>query len=77
LISLHLDTWTLSDSQARLIDKLNGEKELAIVIWGEFKESAFNWITKKIPALDNISPMDCLNDENLINRLKVCLLRMP
>ena len=77
LVLLYNDKWIDSDFQIRLINTLNGNKDLAIVIWGEFKESAFNWIDKKIPALDNIKPIDCINDEKLINRLKVCLLRLP
>ena len=35
------------------------------------------WLHKKIPALDHITPMECLSSPSGIRRLKSCLMRMP
>jgi hypothetical protein len=77
LVSLYSEKSFDCEVQKEFVDTLQGNKDLAIVIWGNMNQSAYDWINKKIPALDNIKPKDCLNDETLLKRLKVCLLRMP
>lgn len=49
---------------------------LAKVIENIIGKSSLNWINKKIPALDNIRPIDCLNSPELLKRLKTMLMRM-
>lgn len=68
----------LDDTARNLAKKLEGHLDIAVVIYGLLgpKES-FDWIDKKIPALDNISPKDCLKSESLLKRLKSALMRMP
>ena len=50
---------------------------LAIVIFGIFEKDSLKWITQKIPALNYLSPKECMAESKLKNRLKVCLMRMP
>ena len=52
------------------------DRELARVIWLRREEHFLNWIDSSIPALEGLTPMDCLSSLGLTNRLKVCLLRM-
>ena len=53
------------------------DEELAKVVWATIGVTSVEWIYREVPALDNIKPIDCLCNEALIKRLKVCLLRMP
>lgn len=68
--------WTHSDLQETLLMKLNHQIELAKVIYYHTGEKSLDWINKKIPALDNLTPMECLKTEKTTDRLKVCLMRM-
>ncbi|UOK42165.1 MULTISPECIES: hypothetical protein [Flavobacterium] len=60
-----------------LIMSLNDNEELAKVIFGLLEKDSNDWINKSVPALDYLKPLDCLEKENLLKRLKVCLTRMP
>lgn len=46
------------------------------VIEGKIGATSLDWIVIKIPALDDLSPIDCVNDPILIKRLKTMLMRM-
>ena len=35
------------------------------------------WLRAKIPALSNLTPLECLSSQDGIRRLKSCLMRMP
>ncbi|MDN7881330.1 hypothetical protein [Burkholderia aenigmatica] len=61
-----------------LATDLNGHIDLAYTIyWVAGPESAKEWIDSNVPALDGIRPVDCVNDPELVKRLRVCLMRMP
>lgn len=60
-----------------LINALNGYSDIAIVVYYRLESDSLEWIQRKIPALDNLKPIECLQSEKLINRLKECLMRMP
>jgi len=67
------------DENAHILSaKLNGALDLAIVIYGKrgLREAEW-WIEQKVPMLDNIRPLDCLDDIELLKRLRECLMRMP
>ncbi|ATA21759.1 hypothetical protein [Gibbsiella quercinecans] len=67
------------DENARILSsKLNGAIDLAIVIYGKrgIKEGEW-WIEQEVPMLDKIRPLDCLDDPELLRRLRECLMRMP
>ncbi len=58
--------------------KLNNDSIIALIIW-ELIGSNFanNWIKTPNDALDKLKPIDCINDTNLVKRLKVLLMRLP
>lgn len=61
-----------------LSKKFNSDIILASVIYGKIGENYYlEWIEKKIPALDYLSPLDCSGRRDLTNRLKEMLMRMP
>jgi hypothetical protein len=60
-----------------LARKMGGHLDLACIIYGLVGRGYLNWINTKIPALDNITPFECLNSENLLSRLREMLMRMP
>ncbi|MGW1442806.1 hypothetical protein ACWA06_08695 [Serratia rhizosphaerae] len=67
------------DDNARMIAKrLNGNLDLAVVIYGKrgVKESLW-WIEQSVPALEGLKPIDCLKKPELIKRLRECVMRMP
>ncbi len=62
----------------RLLKLLNNHLDMAIVIYGYFgMEESLRWVTYKIPVLNNLRPIDCLENEALLKRLKTALMRLP
>lgn len=78
-VDLYRETWDACDFQTELIEKLNMHIDIAIVIYGKMtqKNRILSWINTAIPALDELSPIDCLETEILLTRLKTMLMRMP
>jgi hypothetical protein len=68
--------WKNSEFQKTLLLKVDNRIDLAKVIDYHIGETSLNWLDKNIPALDNLTPLECLKSEKIINRLKVCLMRM-
>ncbi len=68
--------WTNSVSQRLLVKTLKNHSEIAKVIYARLGEDSLNWIQKKVPALDNLTPLACLETPELIKRLKEALCRM-
>ncbi|WP_423393811.1 hypothetical protein [Burkholderia sp. LMG 21824] len=61
-----------------LAKDLNGQLDLAYTIyWVAGPKSAKKWINSNVPALDNIRPVDCVDNRELLKRLRECLMRMP
>ena len=60
----------------KLAEILDNDIRLSNVIFQAVGVESIEWIDKKIPALDNLSPKECLSDKQLKNRLKECLMRM-
>lgn len=56
---------------------LGGHEELAAVIYGSFGETALQWISQSVPALSGLSPLECLESEAGLKRLRTMLMRMP
>jgi hypothetical protein len=59
-----------------LLNLLDNDINLVNVIEARVGESSLFWIKRKIPALNNLRPVDCINNDTLLKRLKECLLRM-
>ncbi len=60
-----------------LLELCNNDKDLAQVIHFHLGQGSIAWMQSSIPALDNISPLECLKSETLTRRLRVCLMRFP
>jgi hypothetical protein len=65
-----------SNNVEKLVEKLNMDIELSKVIDKIVGETAVDWIDRKIPALNNIAPVECIKNRKLKNRLKEMLMRM-
>ena len=62
---------------AKLKRKLKKHNDIAYVAYYLFYNDSINWIERRIPALDNLMPIECLASEELTNRLREILLRTP
>lgn len=77
LVSVRAEVWPGCNFKEELIDKLDGHQDLAIAIYALVGDRAIIWIDRKIPALDGISPKECLASARGILHLKSGLMRMP
>ncbi len=76
-VKLYDELWENNKEQLELLTQLNNHLDLAKVIYGKFNTNAIKWINFHIPALDYLTPLNCLESEELIKRLRECLMRMP
>ena len=76
LVSLDMEFWTDNSLTKELLQQLNYHRDIAQVIYGKFGSSSLSVITQPVPALDNLSIIDCIVAPNLLQRLKECLMRM-
>lgn len=61
-----------------LTDKMEGARDLAIVVNGKIGvRGGLEWSERKIKMLDNLRPVDCLDDPGLIKRLRQYLIELP
>ena len=75
-VKLYESFWIDSEYQKKLLKNLNDKIDIAKVIYGILEEGSLGWIEKTIPALGNIKPIDCIDNEILSKRLKTMLTRM-
>lgn len=75
-VKLYESFWIDSEYQKKLLENLNDKIDIAKVIYGILEEESLRWIEKIIPALGNIKPIDCIDNEILSRRLKTMLTRM-
>lgn len=72
---------TATDGQGtmseELVRKAGGHHDVASVICFFFGDSSLSWMTQAVPALDGLTPQECLATPLLTNRLKSMLMRMP
>lgn len=67
----------LDEKSKKISSKINNNLDMAVVIYGKRGlEEGLWWIEQEVPALENKRPIDCLEDPDLIKRLRVCLMRM-
>ncbi|WMJ72295.1 hypothetical protein RCC89_03825 [Cytophagaceae bacterium ABcell3] len=76
VIKTSMSVWKESDYQKELVDKLKGRKDLAIVIYDRLGEHSLDWLEKKVPGLEYLTPLECLKSQKLLQRLKEALMRM-
>ncbi|QLG96198.1 hypothetical protein HZF02_31625 [Pseudomonas yamanorum] len=68
----------LDDDARTLAQALGGHLDLAVILRGKRGlEEGLWWIEQKVPALNNITPLDCLANPTLVKRLRTALMRMP
>ena len=58
------------------LENILKDRSVANVIAGILGNSSIDWIYKKVPALDNLRPVDCMYDPALKKRLRTMLMRM-
>src|SRR5476651_1231103 len=68
----------LDENAQELATLLNDHLDMAVIIYGKrgLVEGRC-WITRQVPALDQLRPIDCLQSRRLIKRLRSALMRMP
>ena len=77
LVELCAKEWTGDEFQSELLKQLNGELDIAQVLFVTHRSSSLNYLTHKVPALGNLTPLECMESESLKKRLKECLRRTP
>jgi hypothetical protein len=70
-------TWRKCPNQQRLLSAVVGNLDIAMACYHHLGDGAFEWLESAVPALDGLTPNECLKTEKLRNRLKECLWRMP
>ncbi len=71
------EDWKGCTFKCKLVKSVNGDKLLAMAIYGIFFESSLKWLNMRIPALDNLPPYDCVKSDEGLLKLKTVLMRMP
>lgn len=69
--------WSRCGFQDDLVEKLDGRKRFAQAIYHLAGDRALYWINQPVPALDGLTPVECLANKKLRQRLKTLLLRSP
>ena len=69
--------WATCDCQAKLLENVGGDLDVAMAIHYHFLERAIGVLSEKIPALDGLTPNECMKSENGRRRLKEFLWRIP
>lgn len=76
LLHLAESSWINSELQKQLSISLDNHLDIAKVMYAILGDESIRWIYKKIPALDHLTPLECLESPRLIQRLKEALMRM-
>lgn len=70
------DDWGKCVFKTELLENLDGREEEAMVIYYRLLDDAIVWLNTKIPALENLTPLECVKNDQLRKRLREVLLRM-
>lgn len=62
---------------ASLKEKLKNDEYLTYVIYYHLDSDSLDWVERQVPALNHLTPLECLESESLTLRLREALLRMP
>jgi hypothetical protein len=79
-VAVFSEEWKGCPFQEELLDAVGGAVDLAIVIYyqcGNEYEDCLEFMESKVPALNGISPKECLKTDWGIKRLRECLMRSP
>ena len=76
-VGLCEDEWTNTPDQVKLLELLKGNKDIAIVVNYQLGDSAIDWLHRKVSALGNHMPANCLQSETSKMSLREVLWQMP
>lgn len=68
--------WDAFPHKDDLLLLVSGDVQIARPIAFHCGSLYSDWLRSKIPALDDITPLECLSTPSGIRRLKSCLMRM-
>jgi hypothetical protein len=71
------DEWDQCTFKEELWLSLQGNVDLAKLIYFQARDTSLAYINKPVPALDGLSPIACLATPTLLRRLRSMLMRMP
>jgi hypothetical protein len=71
------EAWPACGFQQSLLAELGGLTDIAQVVYALVGDDALRWIHSPAPALDGLSPLECLANADLARRLRSMLMRMP
>ena len=69
--------WESCTFKQDLLKSLNNHLDIAIVIYGTLLDASMSWISTSVPALDDLSPIQCMNTPSGMKKLKQVLLSFP
>jgi hypothetical protein len=69
--------WAKCPHQPRLLSAVQGDLDIAMACHYHLGEQVFHWLVSAVPALDGLTPSQCLKSQKHRRRLKECLWRMP
>lgn len=70
------DQWSSFQHKEALLTLLGNDVELARPIAFKLGNEFEAWLKKRVPALDQDTPLECLKSKIGIQKLKTCLMRM-
>jgi len=71
------EQWENFNAKEELLALVGNDLILARPIAYHLQENFHSWFNRKIPALENLTPAECMKSPKGILRLKSCLHRMP
>jgi len=69
--------WESCTFKQDLLDAVNNNLDIAIIIYGTLLDASMSWVSSSVPALDDLSPIQCMNSSSGIQKLKQVLLSFP
>jgi hypothetical protein len=69
--------WAGCTCREALLREAGGDLDLAMALHYHLGDRALDWLERAVPALDHLTPRQCLLTDAGQRRLKECLLRMP
>jgi|GEM_PF-1825022 len=68
--ALFVDVWKQCDFQAELVELLSGHTDIAMVVFAIIGKNCVQWVSSCIPALDNLTSIECTQNPLLVKRLR-------
>lgn len=75
-VALAKQYWVGSNLQNRLLRRVNGDLDLATMIYAKIGDDCLEWLETRVPALSGRKPINCLANPRHILRLREALMRI-